>query len=498
MPTTHVATPTDEYKNHEEIWQRCRDAISGHHAVKNKETEYLPKLSGMDEKTGSYTKYHQQALFFEASGRTMQAYKGLIFRKEPTFNYPTALDSFMDDMTGDGDDAGSLAEDLVQEELETSRFGLLVDRPDREGQDDLTVAEAEALGDKPFVTRYWAEDILEVKTKTVQGKTKKVRVRLKEKYKEETEEFVVEDRERVRVLDLDNEGYYRQRVFEKKNPDDTDIDFEQDPQKGSISTFHDKEKGVIWVEDPDQERQPKMNGERIDEIPFYMIGGPKFRMPWMTGLVEVNLAHYIKYADYSRGVSWTTRPQPYAAGQKKDTLEGDFIMGGGDLWLFPDPNASVGMLEYSGKGLTAAENDLEGLRNQMAVLGARMLVQESRKVETAEAHAMKRQGENSALATVAKNVEELFVNVMQFAARWSGVQDESTIEEIDASLNKDFLPTEMPAEDMVKLWGLVQAGGLTEDDYFYNLKQGERLDPTKDDEERQAELQTQPQNGMPL
>src|SRR5699024_234416 len=110
--------------------------------------------------------------------------------------------------------------------------------------------------------------------------------------------------------------------------------------------------GKGWQEVEELQRNPKMNGNAIDEIPFFMTGGYDFRTPHMIDLVNVNLSHYVAYADHRQGVSWTTRPQPWASGNDADDIPENPVLGGGTLWNFPNENSKIGMLEYSGEGLT--------------------------------------------------------------------------------------------------------------------------------------------------
>lgn len=171
------------------------------------------------------------------------------------------------------------------------------------------------------------------------------------------------------------------------------------------------------------------------------------------------------------------------------------VLGGGSIWRSRHEGASFGMLEYSGSGLTASEHVLEELKKDMATLGARMLMPENlAQPETATEFMIKKQGENSALSTVAELSSQVLTKATRFAARWMGV---AAFEDIEVQLNTDFIPFEMSTEDMIRMWSLVQSGApFTADDWLWNAKQGERLNPTIDDEDRIAQMQTAPPQGM--
>lgn len=479
-----VSEATDAHDGFKDLWKKCRDAIRGHDKIQQEGKTYLPKLSGQEK--DDYKKYKEQALFYPATGRTYKAFKGLIFRKESTVNLPDSMDDFQADVTLSGMSLKKFAELAVEEELKVSRFGILVDYPTLPEDSNLSQREAEQRGIRPFLVSYTAEDIIgDPQTRKVGTRTILSKIRLKEHYvdTDPEDEFKHVAKERVRVLDLapppevpdeqfdEYEGplYYRQRVFFPSEKDDT-----------------------IWEEHTDQRRYPKMQGELIEKIPFYIVGGHEYREPTLLDLVNVNLSHYVAYADHRRGVSFTTRPQPYGTGVKEEEMPDSMVMGGGSFWNFPSSEAEIGMLEYSGEGLTASENMLKDLVEMMASVGARLLMPESNVEETATEFVIKKQGENSALGTVAKNVSDALTEALKFAARWASAPDD----EVGIKLNTDFIPFQATPEDVVKMIGAVQTGLYSIDDYLWWLKQSEMVDPTKDEDEREAELQTTPPPGM--
>lgn len=468
MSNSVTETP-QQYNEHLPQWTRCRDAIKGQDRIHEKGEEYLPKLSGQE--SDSYKKYKNQALFYNASGRTFSTYKGLIFRKEPDIN-ADAIAEFVEDCDNAGTPLSEFAEEAVKEELKTSRFGILVDHPNMDDK-NLSQAEAQQQGLRPYLVAYKAEDVFEVKTKRVGNKTVLYRVRLQEVHEEETDdEFKTEQIDQVRVLDLDEElgNIYRQRVFRKEG----------------------SEKDTKWAEVEDLRQYPKMNGQNITEIPFYMVGGYDFRTPHMVDLVNVNLSHYVAYADHRKGIAWTTRPQPYAVGVRDEDLDG-LTMGGEELWHSGNAEAKFGMLEYSGSGLTASENNLDKLEEMMANIGARMLMPEvGGEADTATEFVIKKQGENSSLSDVSKIVSQCLTKAMKFAARWMGVAED----DIEIILNTDFIPVQATPDDLTKMIQAVQSGRWLMDDVLWWARQNEIVDPTIPDEERKNRLETMKPVGM--
>ncbi|MAO65076.1 MAG: hypothetical protein CL666_08750 [Balneola sp.] len=468
-----VAETTEKYNEHLSQWTRSRDAIKGQDRIHDKGEEYLPKPAGWTN--GMYTKYKKAALFYNATGRTYSAFKGLIFRKEPDINGKN-IEEFLEDCTLSGTSLEEYSEKVVCEELKTSRFGVLVDHPDQTGF-ELSQAEAEAMGNRSYLVSYEAENILEAKTGRVGNKTVLVRVRLKEMYEVSgDDEFETKEAEQIRVLDLsipegveDEKEYsgplvYRQRIFRK----------EKDEKTG-------------WAEVEKLRTYPLMDGKYIEEIPFYMVGGYDYRTPHLIDLVNANLSHYVGYADHRHGVFTANRAQFYATGVKDEELPEEMVLGGQEFWNFPNPEAEVGVAEASGNGLIPSEKLLDKLEAFMANLGARMLMPEGNESDkTATEYVIKKQGENSSLADVSKLVSQCLTKAMKFAARWMGIAED----DIEIKLNTDFIPFQATPDDLLKMIQSVQSGGYLVDDLLWWARQNEIVDPSIPDEDRKAKLET--------
>jgi hypothetical protein len=80
-----VNTKNREYQDAEDRWSRCRDCYEGSDAVKEAGVKYLPELDSHKANPGgkAYEAYKQRALFFNATGRTVDGFAGAVFQKEP-------------------------------------------------------------------------------------------------------------------------------------------------------------------------------------------------------------------------------------------------------------------------------------------------------------------------------------------------------------------------------------------------------------------------------
>jgi len=136
--------------------------------VSGKVTGYVRRLGGHDN--DDYTEFSEGAYYLPAVPRTLDAFAGLVMTPEPLItDNPTAFDTFLDDLTTDGEPFQRVAFTTVEEVSATGRYCLLVDYPDVAGAADMTRLEAERSGLRPFVKGYGWEDILAVRSEVIGG-----------------------------------------------------------------------------------------------------------------------------------------------------------------------------------------------------------------------------------------------------------------------------------------------------------------------------------------
>lgn len=457
MPVQFTNPQYDKYLSE---WRKCRDAVAGQRAVHDAGELYLPKLD--DQLNENYQAYKNRALFYEATGRTVQGLDGMVFRK-PANIEPNTMAEFLEDVTATGVNLESFSKFLVRELLTVNRGGILLDftNVDTTG---MTVAEARAAGSRPFMKFYAAEAII-----NWQVGNRIEQVRLKEEYQAGGDEFTPEFKEQIRVLDLDESGLYVQRIFRKSEVAGKDE----------------------WVEV--EVIQPMVNGNRLDYIPwiFCDVDGQQgdIQQPHLMGLVNVNLSHYKNSADLEHGAHFTGLPTPVVTGFQSYDSKGDskeMKIGSQSAWIIPDPSATAFYLEFEGKGLDTLKELMQSKEDKMASLGAQMLTPESRRNEAAETAAIRHLGENSILSSVAQTVSDLLNDALEIIGDWLNLTP-ATIE-----LNTDFLPIPMTPQMLQQLVASWQSGAISSQTLFENLKAGEIIDSKKSYEDEQDEINNDP------
>ena len=432
VKTTHPA-----YDTKLPTWTRARDCIEGQDAIHAAGTRYLPPL--LDESDVAYNIRVTNALFFNASGRSVDALVGMLLRKPPSYDMPLVI-PFGDDIDAGGTSIFCFTELVARELITVGRVGVLVDHPT--APPGMTLSDGYELGLRPTLSVWRAEDILSWRTTRINNRTILSFVVLQET-QVSYDGFERKEELRYRVLDIEQEtGHYRIRVF----------------RVGKDGEYEQVGDDVF----------PVLQGQYMQEIPFHFFGGIDPQTPCLNDLFLTNLQHYKVAADFYNGLHMVGLPTPYITGWQKDPEESTKRIGGRDAWVFPDPETKVGFLEFTGSGLSNNVTAMEMLKKEMTVLGARMLEDQKRAVETAEVANIHRASENSILAAIAHQVSSGMTKCLQIFSDWLGGN-----EKVSFAVNTDFIPGMMSSQDLIALVNAWQSGALPTSVLAHRLVEGE-------------------------
>jgi hypothetical protein len=457
--THKVDTQHADYSRMVKTWKLCRDLSQGQRAIHEAGIEYLPKLK--DESDDDYKARKCRSTLYNAYWRTIAGLTGMLFRKPPVVDADDYVLKMFNDITLTGCSLDDFAQEAAYEEFILDRVGYLVDYPIAT-QEELSLADYAALNLRPYITMYKAESIINWRYDRVNNEHVLVMVVLVEQHEERENEFEVEYETRYRVLDLFN-GAYRQRLFKINDKGEDEVVSE-----------------II----------PLMNNQPLSYIPFYI--EHDIDDPDLIDLADMNIAHYRVTADYEHGCHFTGLPTPIVAGYQKENDTEKLYIGSSSAWVFPDPQAKAFYLEFTGQGLTALENNLNRKEQMMAVLGARMLSPDRKMVESADTASIHRSGENSVLSGIAQELSRSLTRALQTFSLWAGGDEKVSIE-----LNREFLNMPLSAQELTALVGAWQAGAISADTLFFNLKAGETYPDDLTFEEEQAMIDNNPTLSMP-
>lgn len=469
-----------EYRKQAPKWKRARDAVAGSDAVKGAGAAYLPMLKDQDE--DDYKSYLMRATWFGASAMVVSGLKGMIFRMPTRRVLPDAILSYLDDIDLKGTPISVFEEEYVEEILTVGRVGTLVDHPvwiDTSGV-AVTKAIAEAANLRPTLQLYRTERILNWDHRRIANKWELCMVVLEEYHTEKVSEFKSTVETRWRVLDLDINNEYRQRMFRKRTEKEAAEGKPEEIQVGS-------------------DVYPMMDNKRLNYIPFYAADEDDVDIcpgePPLIDLIDLNLAHFRVSADYEHGCHFTGLPTPVISGyspeQNEDgTAPAKLYVGSSHAWVFPDPQATATYLEFHGTGLAALEKNLDRKEAQMATIGARMLTPENNgKTPTgATTTVVNRTGESSRLASISQAASLSFTRALKTFCEWS----QAPSKEVVIKLNKDFLPIIVDSNALNALVAAVAAKALPFEDFWNMLQRGDIAPQDKDAEQAIAQIKANP------
>lgn len=420
------------------IWSKCRDTAEGQEAVHAQGVTYLPKLSG--QSVTDYDKYKGRALFFNAVGRTIEGMAGMVFRKAPMIEYPTAMQSIIDDVDLQGTNINDFADSLVRELSTVNRVGILVDFPKSQTV-GMTLLDLERSGVRPYAVIYKAESISDWRYQRVNNRMMLTMVKLME---------CVDGQNQIRELELTENGY-------------------------QVSIYKETEGG--YNDAPDEKFIPLLNNAPMYEIPF--VFDKDIHKPVILDLVNVNLSHYKSTADYEHGLHFTGLPTAIFWGIQTDDKDTTITIGAESALAFSNPEGHAEYLEFTGQGLTALKDALSDKKDMMAVLGLKALGAEKRAQETAEAMTIKQSAENSVLSTIANRASGMLNKMLGYIAMWQRYNGEVKI-----TLNTDFSPAGITPQLFAEYTKAYLSGTMSYETYFWNLKNGEAIpaDRTADEE----------------
>jgi hypothetical protein len=457
-----VNSRNTEYSAQYDDWQTMRDCVAGQRAVQYAAERYLPRLDG--ESDTAYAARKARASFFNATARTIEGLVGMLFRVEPECEVSPGAKAMLDDVTKSHETMLQFATRVAEELNTTNKVAVLTDYPTADaGTGELSVAQVEALNMRPHLAAYPAESIINWRWAWVNNRTMLTLIVFEEVIDEPNpaDLFTTLKIEQWRALEL-IDGVYTVTIY-----------------RSTAGTFGPIGPPIV----------PLMNGQPLNEIPVEIFGDGQ---PPLLDLANVNISHYQTTADLEHGAHMTALPQPWIAGSL-DSVDADgkrvtptLYIGGGNAWVFP-VNTQVGMLEYTGQGLEALENRLKAKENHMAVLGARMLEQQKRGVESAETAGLHRAGEQSILQQQAGDLSAGFTRVLSVFDRWAGGSGQ-----VRYQINKDFIPSTLSAQEITALVSSWQSGAISHETLFDKFQRGGVVSEGIDYEEEQTRIANNP------
>ena len=421
---------TDYNKYSSYMWQFMRDSNEGELAIKAGRDKYLPKLSTA-QTDESYNAYLNRAKYYNFVGRVCNIARGQIFRKEP--NVAGLSDELYENFDLTGRSLSSFARSLFDEIFIVNRAGVLIDYSVESG--------------RPYAVLYKAENIVNWRTEVINGELKLTLVVL-EGLVNIYEGFETKQKKVIRTLHLENNTYVVR-------------DWEQNEKE--IDDY-------ILV----NEQIPIMNNVALDYIPFYFCCNtginPEVSKPQLYDFAEVNRGLYVNSADYENRLHMTGAVTLVTRGGDENKA----IPIGASFNLPADGGADF--LEASTDG--GLENAMNKKIEILASLQSAIISGQGRYVQSAQTAQITSEGETATLKDYSRVMDLIFMTLCTVMGTWYKGNADITVE-----FNDDFDSARSTMQEAVQLNGIWSANGITDHDYFINMREMELI--SKDTTEEQ-------------
>lgn len=435
-----VETTHPEYDKVIDKWQAVDDVVASDIDT------YLRNVAMCetddDQKAKRQKEYVEGAILDNFTQKTLSGLTGAAFMKPPTIDLQSNLDYLLEDVDGVGCTLEQQAKQVVEQDLRKGRVGLLVDMPQLEKGQSITLASMENGSTVPRIYLYHAENIINWNYRRFGSAQKLSLVVLREEKKRYANDIFSHDMEcQYRVLGLDEEGFYYQQVF-----DSNAVAGEQ-----------------IY---------PMQNGKRMSDIPFFFIGvqdnTASVDASPLFPIAELNIGHYRNSAD--------TEENSFICSQAMLILAlSDQI--NADQWAKENPK---GVQIGSRRGLNvghggsaefiqAAESDkamrLMEMKKQQAVELGAQIITPSQQV-TAESARIQQSVNHSVLSAITQNTTMAYRDALTECAKFLGTEYTS-----DFKVNQDFYFAMLTSQDRAQWVMEIQQGVTPRTLYYRKLRE---------------------------
>ena len=453
-----TADVTDKgYAEKTPIWQHVRAAIKGKQGVMDlvkadsfyglTSPSYRITKDNFTDVSERKEKYFGRGRFFNATGRTHDAYVGMVGSEPVDYNLPAKIEGMASNV--DGETVNDAALEIASELLITARYGALSNPANQAGQTQSTAGD-----NLPSIIGYSAEQIIyHREDNTLQE------VRLLESYWKRVDDYEWELDEQVRRLYLDENGNYTSEVW--------------------------REKDIYEME------QPIVNGSPLKYIPFQFYGSennkPSYDRPVMFDLAHQNLGHFQLDCDNRDNLHYHGQGMTNIFIDDADKIDEDNPTGidvgakGKNIW---PQEARVEILQLEATGAIGAEMDKDEKR--MIMLGAQV-VQDSTSTQTLGAKQIESNASTSQLKRISLNVSAGLTQNLRWCAGMAGANPDDVM----VKVNTKFITDSMTAQDVQAVFAGVQGGLLPEDLMLEAVRKANYTDKTDDEIKELIENQSQ-------
>lgn len=458
------STPSAAAKRQMPALKIVRDLFAGNERIKEEGETYLPKGGGEDQV--NYRTRLARACLYNAFRHTVTGLVGFVFRDPPKLgeDVPTKIsvpnDGKVTGLWENIDNAGThgdvFARDIMSDAMVAGHAAILVEYPNTGGKQTLRDERTGTV--RPYWVPIRKDNILSWRASSESGKTTLLQVVLRESVVVPKGMFGESVEDRFRVLYNEN-GTVGWRLFR----------------------ITDQKALVLEIEGlyPTQDEIP------LAEVVTSGREGIFESVPPLLDLAYMNLAHYRQWSDYDTSIRMTCVPLLFTAGFQMTDEQGEpIVIGPNSALRANDPAAKAEYVTHDGGALGEVKASLDDLENRMGQLGLAALASSKRTAETAKAKEIDKGATDSALAVMARGLEDGLERALYFTAKYLKEPSGGSIE-----INTNFADLTMDAATMTAWGSLAQALPLPARVVIEALISGGRLPEETDVEALAMEIE---------
>lgn len=408
-----IDTHSIQYKEMSKKWQLPLALLGGTATMREAAKTYLPQEPKESDK--AYEVRKNRTFLFNMFRRTIQSLSGQALIKSVVVNnVPAALEGMEWNFDGTGRSITDVAHDLFHDLLVFGIAHAYPDLPEIGENEVRNYAEYIESGITPFVVRVSPTSLIGWRESYESGFPVLENIRI---YSESIEEGDDEWEDKV---------VKRIQVMRKDTIEHWVLDEDSEDSEWALERTTDNPLGYVPLYTAYAAKTGFMTAE-----------------PPLEDLAWLNLRHWQSSSDQNNILHVARVPFIFAKGFAEGEL-GNTEIGINRMIVASNENADMKHVEHTGAAINSGRQDLRDIEQQMAALGADLVLNKSVARQTATAREIDRSESLSVIQIALRNLETLLENLYRTAGQYIGVDATEVSVTIGADLNliKDPNPTD--------------------------------------------------------
>lgn len=435
--TPNIRYQDDNYRINKPLLIKVADVYAGNKNIKRKGEAYLSRHNL--ETTEKYNERLKYATFFPHFRQSISKLENMIFRKGIKVKDNDVFKKLLDNFDGEGSKLQTVMKLAAKKALLDGMTYLWVDAPSFEGA--ITYKEKEDMNYLPFCKIIDRIDVINKRTKVVNGKTILSKIVIEQLYEDEGDGF-------------QPEAYYITIVLEI----------------GKGTVYKDGEVIQEWTNSLDY----------IPVIPVYSnkVGYLDADIPFLD-LADMNIKHYNAESNLDHINKMVSSPTPLIFDQSDASEDGKIVIGVNNAILFNDKTTGgAEYLEVQGKGIAHLENAVKEIEIKMDKMALNAIYTNT--FRTATEARFNEEKNNLFLVEISTSLEDGINTVFKIMSEFLGEDIDLEVE-----LSKDFIDVSIEATMVDELIKLREKGFISSETLWTKLVKSEILDPFDFDTEKE-------------